>query len=93
MYVVQNRFDGIVLHLTLTSGAGPGGLTLAVALAKFSDPRCPVVVDLYECQPRIGTVGAGLSIWPRTRTPLTELGLMQHLQGELNSEAEEGRGD
>ncbi|VDB82785.1 unnamed protein product [Peniophora sp. CBMAI 1063] len=72
-------------------GAGPGGLTLAVALSKFSDSQCPVIVDLYESQPHIGTIGAGLSVWPRTRTPLTELGLMQHLQGELNAEAEEGR--
>ncbi|KZV71854.1 FAD/NAD(P)-binding domain-containing protein [Peniophora sp. CONT] len=71
-------------------GAGPGGLTLAVALSKFSDSKCPVVVDLYESQPQIGTVGAGLSVWPRTRAPLTELGLMQHLQEEINGQAEDG---
>ena len=62
-----------------------------MALSKFSDPKCPVIVDLYESQPQIGTVGAGLSVWPRTRPPLTELGLMQHLHGELNAEVEEGK--
>ena len=62
-----------------------------MALSKFSDPKFPVIVDLYESQPQIGTVGAGLSVWPRTRPPLTELGLMQHLNGELNAEVEEGK--
>lgn len=73
-------------------GGGPGGIGLAVALGKFNDPKNPVLVDLYESQPEIATVGAGITIWPRTRALLHELGIMQHFQGELNAHVQAGQG-
>jgi len=64
-------------------GGGPGGLALAATIAKFNDPTAPVAIDLYESQPEIGTIGAGISVWPRTRALLEILGLIDSLQGEL----------
>ncbi|VDC07528.1 unnamed protein product [Peniophora sp. CBMAI 1063] len=73
-------------------GGGPGGIALAASLSKFNDPEHPVVVDLYESQPEIATVGAGITIWPRTRALLNELGIMHHFQGELNAQVQAGQG-
>ncbi|KZV60918.1 FAD/NAD(P)-binding domain-containing protein [Peniophora sp. CONT] len=72
-------------------GGGPGGLALAISISKFSHPKAPIVVDLYEAQPEIGTVGAGITIWPRTRALLNELGVMAHFKGELNAQVEPGK--
>ena len=77
--------------LTSLSGGGPGGLALAMAISKFNDPNNPVAVDLYESQPSIGTVGAGISVWPRTRALLKQLGLMKHFKGELNAQDGDGQ--
>lgn len=68
------------------SGGGPGGLTLAVALSKFNNPTSPLQIDLYESQPEVATVGAGISVWPRTQTILRGLGIMDALKGEFGSE-------
>lgn len=72
--------------LTVPSGGGPGGMALAMAIRKFNDPDKPVVVDVYESQSAIGTIGAGISVWPRTRALLEHLGLMKHFKGELNAQ-------
>ncbi|KAH7915887.1 hypothetical protein BJ138DRAFT_1132302 [Hygrophoropsis aurantiaca] len=53
------------------SGAGIGGLVLAVTIGKFSD----VPIDLYEAQSEVTTVGAGISVWRRTMEIMQELGL------------------
>ena len=74
------------------SGGGPGGIALAVSISKFNNEKSPVLVDLYESQPEIATVGAGITIWPRTRALLSELGIMPHFQGELNAQVEAGQG-
>ncbi|KAI0026777.1 hypothetical protein K488DRAFT_64556, partial [Vararia minispora EC-137] len=66
-------------------GGGPGGLALASTLVKYSDPAAPIAIDLYESQARIGTVGAGISVWPRTRALLQQIGLMGGLHGELGA--------
>ena len=60
-------------------------MALAMAINKFNNPKFPVVVDVYESQPAIGTVGAGISVWPRTRALLSHLDLMKHFQGELRN--------
>ncbi|VDC07527.1 unnamed protein product [Peniophora sp. CBMAI 1063] len=74
-------------------GGGPGGMALAMAISKFNNPAAPVVVDVYESQPAIGTVGAGISVWPRTRALLQHLGLMRHFQGELNAQNAQNVGE
>ncbi|EGO23290.1 hypothetical protein SERLADRAFT_440027 [Serpula lacrymans var. lacrymans S7.9] len=56
-------------------GAGIGGLMLAVVLGKYSD----IPIDLYEAQAEITTVGAGVTVWRRTREIMIELGLYSEL--------------
>ncbi|EGN97698.1 hypothetical protein SERLA73DRAFT_56786, partial [Serpula lacrymans var. lacrymans S7.3] len=61
--------------VVVTSGAGIGGLMLAVVLGKYSD----IPIDLYEAQAEITTVGAGVTVWRRTREIMIELGLYSEL--------------
>ncbi|KAH7915888.1 hypothetical protein BJ138DRAFT_1169596 [Hygrophoropsis aurantiaca] len=55
------------------SGAGIGGLLLAVTIGKYSD----VPIDLYEAHSEITTVGAGVGVWRRTMDIMKELGLYE----------------
>ncbi|EIM91632.1 FAD/NAD-P-binding domain-containing protein, partial [Stereum hirsutum FP-91666 SS1] len=70
-------------------GGGPGGLTLAATLARHNsslgshESAEAVAIDIYEAQPELATVGAGVSIYPRTQTILRHLSL---LEDELNKE-------
>lgn len=81
------------LSSCVVSGGGPGGLTLAATLARFNhssnlsdgtsfaysdtyDHR-PVSIDIYEAQSELATVGAGVSVYPRTQTILRELGVLR----------------
>ncbi|KAH7928888.1 FAD/NAD(P)-binding domain-containing protein [Leucogyrophana mollusca] len=57
------------------SGAGIGGLVLALTIGKYSN----LPIDLYEAQSEITTVGAGISIWRRTMEILEELGLSEDI--------------
>ncbi|KAH9910665.1 uncharacterized protein BXZ73DRAFT_108668 [Epithele typhae] len=70
-------------------GAGIAGLTLAIALGRFDDPASPIEIDIYESGPEITTVGAGISVWPRTWAIMRRLGL----HDELMQEAVKGRGE
>lgn len=58
---------------------------MTAAIARFNDNAAPVAVDLYEAQPEIGTVGAGITVWPRTRRLLESMGLMDALDGEIGT--------
>ena len=58
------------------SGAGIGGLTLAVTIGKFCDN---VAIDLYEAASAISTIGAGIVMWERTRNIMEQLGLDKEL--------------
>ncbi|KAI0265990.1 hypothetical protein BC834DRAFT_160550 [Gloeopeniophorella convolvens] len=60
-------------------GAGPAGVTLAAAITHYADPAHPVAIDLYDSAPAIGTVGAGVALWQRTRWALNEMGLLNRL--------------
>ncbi|KAA1472004.1 FAD/NAD(P)-binding domain-containing protein [Dentipellis sp. KUC8613] len=66
-------------------GGGPGGLALAVTLLRAADRAAPVAIDIYEAAPELATVGAGISVWPRTRALLEELGVMEGLRGEIGA--------
>ena len=68
-------------------------MALSMAINKFNNPKAPVIVDVYESQTAIGTVGAGISVWPRTRALLTHLDLMKHFQGELNAQNAQNVGE
>ncbi|KAI0637469.1 hypothetical protein C8Q77DRAFT_1086146 [Trametes polyzona] len=64
-------------------GGGIAGLTLAVALGHFQKQlppdSAPLEVHIYESGPEITTVGAGISVWPRTWAVMRALGLYEDL--------------
>ena len=55
------------------SGAGLGGLLLALFLHKHAED---IEVDIYESAQALSEVGAGVTVWPRV------LGLIKHLELE-----------
>ncbi|KAI1794422.1 hypothetical protein LXA43DRAFT_1059245 [Ganoderma leucocontextum] len=74
-------------------GGGIAGLTLAVALGRYEQSSSPIQVDLYESGPEITTVGAGISVWPRTWAVMRALGLYDQLASEAVKTANGGDGD
>ncbi|KAI0640657.1 hypothetical protein C8Q79DRAFT_1004238 [Trametes meyenii] len=60
-------------------GGGIAGLTLAVALGHYEDRSAPIEVHMYEAGAEITTVGAGISVWPRTWAVMRHLGLYEQL--------------
>ncbi|KAI9070227.1 FAD/NAD(P)-binding domain-containing protein [Trametes sanguinea] len=61
-------------------GGGIAGLTLAVTLGRYAeDGSTPIEVHMYESGPEITTVGAGISVWPRTWHIMRQLGLYEQL--------------
>ena len=84
-----------VIHNTdwICSGGGIAGLTLAVALGRYEQSTSPIQIDLYESGPEITTVGAGISVWPRTWAVMRALGLYDELANEAVKEAGGEDGD
>ena len=58
-----------------SSGGGVGGLTLAYALSKSPE----IQVDVYEAASKFTEIGAGISVWWRTRQVLKSLGLEEDI--------------
>ena len=61
------------------SGGGPGGLALAVSLAYHAHPDFPLDIQLYEAHAEIATVGAGISVWPRSWRAFQLMGLYNEM--------------
>jgi salicylate hydroxylase len=61
--------------MTCHSGAGIGGLALAVTIGKFSEH----IIDIYEAENNISTIGAGIAMWKRTRQAMASMGLEEKL--------------
>ncbi|KII86087.1 hypothetical protein PLICRDRAFT_114904 [Plicaturopsis crispa FD-325 SS-3] len=55
----------------LCSGAGIGGLAVAVTIGKF----CDLPIDVYEAGAEVTTIGAGITVWKRTWEVLEKIGL------------------
>ena len=70
--------SGIVL-ITQYSGGGIAGLTFAIALYRFAPADAPFQVDIYEADAEVRTVGAGITVWPRTWSVMRHLGLYEEL--------------
>ena len=62
--------------IRLPSGAGLGGLVLALSLQK----NCPdVTFNVYEAAHQLGEIGAGIGVWPRVWEILRQLGLEEDM--------------
>lgn len=59
----------------MLSGAGVGGLMLAVILSQHPN----IQVDVYEAAHELREVGAGIGMWPRTWKIMKKLGLADAL--------------
>jgi salicylate hydroxylase len=72
----------LFVHCTtelVLSGGGLGGLTLALVLKKYMvSPN--ITIDLYEAEPAFVEIGAGITLWQRTRLILNALGLADILE-------------
>lgn len=66
-------------------GGGIGGLTAAVALAKFPD----IDIHIYEAATAFSEVGAGVGVWPRIWKTLRKLGLAEDLKRVTHLEPKE----
>lgn len=55
------------------SGAGIGGLTFGVVMAKFPD----VEVVIYEATQELAPIGAGIGLWPRVQAILSKIDGLQ----------------
>jgi salicylate hydroxylase len=74
----------------LCSGAGIGGLVLAVTIAKFADRD--IQIDLYEAHDAIRTTGTGITVSRRTTEVLEALGLYEEISRVLMKPPSSGHG-
>ena len=65
--------------MTTRSGGGIGGLFLALVLKRYAGSK-DLVVDLYESGPNFTELGAGITVWGRTRSIFNTLGLGEALE-------------
>jgi salicylate hydroxylase len=79
----------LMFILLLLSGGGIGGLTLAFALSKSSD----ISVDVYEAASKFTEIGAGITLWWRTRQVLKSLGLEEDVIRLLTVPPGQDRGE
>lgn len=70
------------------SGGGIGGLTAALALAKYPD----IDVTIYEAAAVFSEVGAGVGVWPRIWKTLAKLGLAEDMAKATHLEPKSGKG-
>jgi salicylate hydroxylase len=77
------------LLLTVLSGGGVGGLTLAFALSRSPNIR----VDVYEAASKFDEIGAGIIVQWRIRQILTSLGLEEDIIRLLPSHPGEDKGE
>jgi len=78
-----------ILMLLLPSGIGVGGLTHAFALSISPNIR----VDVYEAASKFTEIGAGISVWWRTRQVLKSLGLEEDVNRLLIFRPGQDRGE
>jgi salicylate hydroxylase len=76
MHLTSVYLTCLSLGVNACSGAGVGGLTLALTLGIHSEHQ----VDLYEAGAEISTIGAGIAIWARTFEVLQLLGLHERMR-------------
>ena len=72
------------------SGAGIGGLALAITIGKY-DPSIPI--DLYEAHDAIDTAGVGITVPKKTQQVLIALGLFDDFRHTLTHDPEQSRGE
>lgn len=83
-------------HLLISqhhSGAGIGGLALAVVLGKFERADAPLEVTIYERYPEVPVFGAGISVWQRTWRVMELLGLNEELSAAAERPLNKNKGE
>lgn len=78
-FVSCMSFTELSLIVQHHSGAGIGGLALAVVLGKFERTDAPLEVSIYERHSEVAVFGAGISAWQRTWRVMELLGLDEEL--------------
>ena len=72
------------------SGAGIGGLVLAITIGKY-DPSIPI--DLYEAHDSLDTAGVGITVWRQTHEVMIELGLFDDFKQIFSQNPESSRSE
>ncbi|GJE94240.1 FAD/NAD-binding domain-containing protein [Phanerochaete sordida] len=73
----------MVLRVAICGG-GIGGLSLALILKNFQASQ-PLTIDVYEAESTFSSVGAGITLWQRTRSIFAALGLQLVLENRALS--------
>ena len=76
-YLVSNNVHVRERFLASYSGAGIGGLVLAITIGKY-DSSIPI--DLYEAHDSVDTAGVGITLWKQVHEVMIELGLFDDLK-------------
>ena len=91
-HLVRSSFAPVTqtAQLEPRSGAGIGGLALAITIGKY-DPSIPI--DLYEAHDAIDTAGVGITVPKKTQQILIALGLFDDFRHILTHDPEQSRGE
>ncbi|GJE90596.1 FAD/NAD-binding domain-containing protein [Phanerochaete sordida] len=65
-------------------GGGISGLSLALVLKRFASPEA-LTLDIYEAGPVFTEIGAGITVWHRTRSIFASLGIEEALKNRVVS--------
>ena len=52
---------------------------LAISISRYAPADSPIEVNIYEGDPEVRSVGAGITVWPRTWNVMQHLGLREDL--------------
>jgi 2-polyprenyl-6-methoxyphenol hydroxylase-like FAD-dependent oxidoreductase len=61
-------------------GAGPAGLSAAIALARISTPEAPITVTVLELRSKLSTIGGAVNLTPLALRYLDYLGVAQKVR-------------
>lgn len=74
----------------LRSGAGIGGLILAITIGKYD---LSIPIDLYEAHDSLDTAGVGITLSKKTHEVLIELGLIDDFKQIFTHSPESSRSE
>lgn len=75
-----NRIGVIMVTKVLILGAGPSGLSAAIALSKISTSSSPLQIIVTKIRPKVQTIGGAVSLTPLALRYLYYLGAGEGLR-------------